>query len=259
MIGSVSMMSSTSSAIYDVQVRHRRLSGIHHDFSQKMSLLYLNVDELPALFSRSRFFRPQRWAAHGYVRDAYFPGTDSLRATITQHINHQLGFTVRGPITLLTQASHFGFLFNPVSFAYCFDEQHNLSAVCAEITNTPWGERHYYAVDCRVKKSARFAKQFHISPFQPFAQDYHWQFSAPQRDIHVHMTNRTAGKPVFHAELHGRRTAWSESALAERCVRRPLQSLQTIARIYYEAGKLWWKKAPFYSHPKHHSAHPASA
>jgi uncharacterized protein len=251
-------MSPVASAIYDVSVRHRRLDQIRHDFSQKLSLLYMNIDELPQLFSRSRIFRPQRWAAQGFVREAYFPGNGSLRSSIVGHVADQLGFTVHGPITLLTQASHFGFIFNPVSFAYCFDQQHKLSAVCAEITNTPWGERHYYAVDCRTKKTARFAKRFHISPFQPFAQQYFWKFAEPHSDIHIHMTNSTQGTPVFHAELHGQRKPWSEMALAERCIRRPLQCLQTIARIYCEAGRLWWKKAPFFSHPQHVQPSPPS-
>ncbi len=48
---------------------------------------------------------------------------------------------------LLTQLRYFGFHFNPVNFYYCYDEADTLRWVLAEVRNTPWNERHYYAVD----------------------------------------------------------------------------------------------------------------
>ena len=51
----------------------------------------------------------------------------------------------QGPIRLLTQLRSFGLCFNPVSFYYCFDERRRAcERVLAEVTNTPWGERHAY-------------------------------------------------------------------------------------------------------------------
>ena len=48
---------------------------------------------------------------------------------------------------LLTNLRTLGHCFNPVSFYYCFDDAENLEAVVAEVTNTPWGERHAYVLD----------------------------------------------------------------------------------------------------------------
>ena len=58
-----------------------------------------------------------------------------------------------------------------------------VAAVLAEITNTPWGERHHYVVPAAAgaapRLCARFDKQFHVSPFQPMEQQYVWTMSLP--------------------------------------------------------------------------------
>ena len=73
--------------------------------------------------------------------------------------------------------------FNPVSFYYCFDAAGAaLEAVVAEVTNTPWGERHAYVLrlrGARRRGARRVAKAFHVSPFMPMDHDYDWR-SAPR-------------------------------------------------------------------------------
>ena len=102
-----------------------------------------------------------------------------------------------GPIRLLTHLRFFGYSFNPVSFYYCFDAPDSrVETIVAEITNTPWKERHAYVlpVTGAARRGARawrfsFDKQFHVSPFMPMDMRYEWCFSAPGEGLHVHMEN----------------------------------------------------------------------
>jgi DUF1365 family protein len=62
-------------------------------------------------------------------------------------LEHRTGSAPAGPIRLLTHLRTFGHCFNPVSFYYCFTPQEQLDAVVAEVTSTPWGERHAYVLE----------------------------------------------------------------------------------------------------------------
>jgi DUF1365 family protein len=51
--------------------------------------------------------------------------------------------------------------------------------VLAEVRNTPWNERHYYAVD--GQQARPLEKAFHVSPFNPMDMVYHWRFNRPAK------------------------------------------------------------------------------
>ena len=78
---------------------------------------------------------------------------------------------LKAPIRLLTHLRYFGYVFNPVSFYYCYRSDGELTCIVAEITNTPWSERHAYVLaveDARPRGRSlhwSFAKAFHVSPF----------------------------------------------------------------------------------------------
>ena len=86
-----------------------------------------------------------------------------------------------GPIRLLTHLRSFGHCFNPVSFYYCFDAGERLQAVVAEVTNTPWGERHAYVLGgaATARWPSAFDKELHVSPFMGMDQRLRAGASAP--------------------------------------------------------------------------------
>src|SRR5436309_4705664 len=124
----------SASAIYEGSVRHRRFAERHNEFSAGLALAYLDLDELPGLLGgRLVAKRP------GIVR---FRAADYLAGDA---LRRRTGTS--GPIRLLTNLRTFGHCFNPVSLYYCFeDDGQTLGSVVAEVTNTPWGERHSYVI-----------------------------------------------------------------------------------------------------------------
>ena len=159
-------------------------------------------------------------------------------------------------ITLITNLRVFGYVFNPVSFYYCFGaDGRSLEAVVAEITNTPWGERHAYVVRAGPDGAVcAFAKRFHVSPFFGMEQVYRWTLGAPGERLRVEMRNEEGGREVFGAVLSLRRRAWSAGALWRTALGLPLMAWKVHAAIYWQALRLWVKGVPFHVHPAKRAA-----
>ena len=243
------------SALYKGRVQHSRLGPKPHAFGYKVALLYLDLDELPELLPESRLWSSTRPAPVWFRRADYMgPADVPLRQAVHDRIESELGRRPEGPVRVLTQARTLGYLFNPVSFYYGFDGAGELDFVAAEITNTPWRERHTYVLDGRrqgahAKLRARFQKSFHISPFFDMDQDYDWRFSAPAERLDIHMTSLEGGAPVFHAGLECTREELSAASLRRSFLRAPLQTVGVHAAIYLQAARLRLKGIPFHTHP----------
>lgn len=156
---------------------------------------------------------------------------------------------------MLTHVRLLGYVFNPVTFYYCFGTDERLEAVVAEITNTPWGERHAYVLGTSASGEARlrFKKAFHVSPFHGMDQEYDWRITAPSAQLSVAMTNLAGGQAVFHAALQCARRPITGTSLAAALLRHPFQTFLVHAAIYWQAARLWLKRTPFHEHPGTHT------
>ncbi len=141
-------------------------------FRYRLALAYVDLDELRGLLA-GRLVDPRpglvRFRRRDYLGDAGHP----LATAVRDEVQRQSGRRPDGPIRLLTQLRSWGHCFNPVSFYYCFDpDGDRLEHVLAEVTNTPWGERHAYVISRsssaagQVPRSpANSTKRLHVSPF----------------------------------------------------------------------------------------------
>jgi DUF1365 family protein len=238
------------SAIYIGSVEHHRHTPREHRFRAQLGLLYLDLDEIDRVFSLTPWWRQELPAPASFRRSDYLAGPPNLADAARDRVHAILGYRPSGPVRLLTQVRQFGHVFNPVSFYYCFDQSERLSAVLGEITNTPWGERHCYAIDARTKYEGAFAKCFHVSPFMDMQQTWHWQFSKPSALLQVGMRSSVQDECVFTANLTLHRRRLNAANLHALLARFPLHSLQVLARIHWEALRLWMKGVPFVPHPR---------
>jgi len=246
----------TRSALYLGRVSHVRHGPRRHEFAYGLGLLSLDLDELPTLRLGPLFgverARPLSFRRRDYRGDASRP----LKDVVLDDVEAAAGIRPAGPVHLLTMVRWLGWVFNPVSFYYCYDaDGTTLRAVLAEITNTPWSERHAYVVAARPGAAAgpvegSFAKTFHVSPFFPMEQRYHWRLSVPGDSLEVEMRSEQEGREVFRAALRMRREPLTRARLAAAALRHPLGARRVLAAIYWQALRLWLKGTPFFEHPR---------
>lgn len=246
----------TASALYEGWVRHRRLEPVEHEFRVKLFMAYLDLGELPEVLDASRLWSARRPALAWFRRADYLGDPRRpLRTAVLDAVEERTGTRPDGPVRVLTQVRTLGYLFNPVSFYYCFDPAgERVEAVLAEVSNTPWRERHVYAV-ARGEQAgqvlhARIGKDFHVSPFLGMDAEYEWRLSAPGRDLQVHIESRRDGRPQFDATLALERREATPAALRRALVRHPLMPLRVVGGIYAQALRLKLKGAPYHAHPR---------
>jgi DUF1365 family protein len=253
-----------NSALYTGWIRHRRFGPARNAFRYRIFMSFIDLAELPGLFD-GRWFWSARRPCLAWFRRADFLGPSDvpLDVAVRDLVEQRTGRRPTGPIRLLTHLRFFGASFNPVSFYYVYDERDaRVETIVAEITNTPWKERHAYVLPVSAAKRSggrawryRFDKQFHVSPFMPMDMRYHWLFGAPGDGLHVHMENwvlendgRDPGV-VFDATLNLSRVPMTAGTLARALLRFPLIPLRVLALIHWQALKLLWKRVPFHTHP----------
>jgi DUF1365 family protein len=246
------------SAVYEGWIRHRRFAPVRNDFRHRVFLMYLDLAELPGLFDPYLFWSARRPSAAWFRRADYHgnPATP-LDQEVRDLVEARLGFRPEGPVRLLTHLRYFGYVLNPVSFYYCFDrEDRRVVAIAAEITNTPWNERHAYVFGDRGNLASHpawrrylFRKSFHVSPFLDMGIDYDWRFREPGGTIAVHMADFEKGERIFDATLFLRRRRLCAGTLYSALLRYPLMTARVAGAIYWQAMRLWMKRAPFYTHP----------
>ncbi len=221
-----------------------------------MFMMYLDLAELPELFDGTPCWSARRRALAWFKRADYLgPANVPLDHAVRDLVEARTGARPKGPIRLLTHLRYFGYCMNPVSFYYCFDESGaTLETIVAEITNTPWKERHQYVLPvadaaARLKRFG-FDKDFHVSPFLPMDMQYRWSFNQPEDRLFVHMQNHRNGEQMFDATLALKHQPVSTFRLLCILATFPLMTLKVIAAIHWQALRLWVKRTPVFDHPR---------
>ena len=250
------------SAIYTGWVRHRRYAPTHHEFRYPLFMMYLDLDELSQVFEPFWCWSMRRRALAEFRRSDYHGDhKHSLAAAVRATVRAQTDLAVEGPIRMLTHLRYFGYAFNPVTFYYCFDRSGTrIESIAAEITNTPWKQRHTYVMPVTAETPREpvmrfeFDKTFHVSPFMPMDVRYDWRFSTPGDALLVHMKNFRDGQRAFDATLKLTREEISHRSMAKALMSFPAMTAKVTTAIYWQALRLWLKRTPFFAHPVTRSA-----
>ena len=276
------------SCLYQGTVTHRRLRPFEHAFSYRLFCVYLDLAELDRIFRGRWCWSTSRPAPAWFRRSDHFGDPAApLDECVRELVQQQTGRRPTGSIRLLTHLRYFGYVINPISLYYCYDETGTTIEACvAEVTNTPWGERHCYVLPDPIRKESVAElvrvqpareeaevsrlqlpgdantpdlwspKELHVSPFLPMEMRYRWQLTAPAEHLTVGIENFDADGRAFSAGLRLQRRPLTTWQLSRALLRFPCITAQIAAGIYWQAAKLWWKGARFHPHPRHRAAPP---
>jgi len=246
-----------ASCAYEGWVRHRRYVPVAHELRMRLFMLYLDLDELPELFDGYRLASARGRALCEFRRADYLGDpARPLAAEVRALVEARSGVRGGGPVRLLTSVRCFGQVFNPVSFYYCFDEPAaRVEAVVADVTNTPWGERHAYVLVPDAERppgsvmAGSFEKEFHVSPFMGMDHTYRWRMTAPREQLIVHLASERERRLAFDATLSLERRALTPAALNRLLARYPLLTLRVLGQIYAHGLRLWLRGARYFPNP----------
>tara|TARA_B110000014_G_scaffold246815_1_gene219847 strand:+ start:23 stop:784 length:762 start_codon:yes stop_codon:yes gene_type:complete len=242
--------------IYKGSIRHRRFTPVMQSFNYSIFMTFFDINKIESIFKKSILWNVNKFGLMSFQRKDYHGDPNiSLDSAVRQTIYQEKSIKIEGPIRILTHLRYFGYCFNPVSFYYCYNKNDTkVQIIMAEVTNTPWNERHTYFIDS--KKNNNFLehldKEFHVSPFWDMDHKYEWYFTSPTEKLFVNMKNFKSKQKVFDVVLDlNQRIEMNFYNLLLHTLTYPFLTLMVYLRIHYQALKLWLRGVKYVDHPKY--------
>lgn len=252
-------IANPASALYRGYVRHRRFGARTRTFTYHVFMVYLDLQELDQIFAQSRYWSHRRFALAWLRNKDFLDGSERpLYDGVADMVEQHCGRRPTGPIRMLTNLRYFGFIINPITCYYCFDDAgKKLQTIVAEVTNTPWGQRCHYLLDVSATESSKtlhkqqldFIKAMHVSPFQPMDVTYRWYGKTPAHRLLVHLDVLRQQQRIFDASLVLSKVPINAKNMNRYILKYPWMTLKVFAAIYWQAALLWLTKFTYYPNP----------
>jgi uncharacterized protein len=243
------------SALYKCLVMHNRLSPKKHRFTYNVFMAWLDIDLLEATGKKLSLFSYNKSNVFSFHDTDHFKYTEGDARNVLntrQKLNLYLqskGITqMPGKVFLLTHVRMFGYVFNPVSFYFCYNEQGACTFVVTEISNT-FGEMKLFLVD--TKNGEHFEqdaqKFFYVSPFTEMDTEFEFRYKIPGEKLNIQINVKDkSGEKFFISTLTGQSKVLNDSRLGWYVMRFPFITLRVMLAIHWQALKLWLKKIPYH-------------
>jgi DUF1365 family protein len=215
------------------QVIHRRVEPVSHGFRYRLAMYRLDLDELDTLDAGLRLFGVDRARPVSFHRADHLADVRGrvLAAGVTDRIER---------IEVVANCRVFGYVFNPVSFFFCYAGGERLAAIVSEVNNT-FGESHVYVLDVQGPLDWREKKVFHVSPFFTLDGTYRFRFDVTPEHIEAGIDLYRSGKPHFVSRLSLDRRPLTDRTVAGALLGYPFVTAKIVGAIHWEALRLWWK------------------
>jgi hypothetical protein len=147
-----------------------------------------------------------------------------------------------------------GYVFNPVSFWFCHNQQHQLGAVLCEVNNT-FGERHYYLLHnadlspITEHQTLCSQKVFHVSPFYPVDGEYKFQFKLKENQRYISIDYFKNNTLNLKTAISGKAISLRDRHLLTTFLSMGFATVMVVYKIHWQALKLWIKGATFHKKP----------
>jgi DUF1365 family protein len=248
---------------------HARFAPRRHRFLYRIFLFALDLDEIETLPGRLGFFSAERFNLYSFHDRDFLPVDERVHprradahaaATPTATLKARvIAFAARhgvdlagGRVFLVTLPRVFGYLFNPVSFYFCFDRTGAPAAAIAEVTNTFREVKPYFlaadaATAARGEFRLRIPKQFYVSPYSDVDVAFDFTLRCPGERLSIQIDDYAGRERTLTSTLTGARRELTSARLAWFALKYPLLTLRIIALIHWHALLLWGKRVPWFA------------
>jgi DUF1365 family protein len=244
-----------NSCLYECSVMHHRLEPKEHQFRYRIFMFALDLDELDEVARRIPFFSRNRANVYAFRDSDHLPlGQPTAKENLVAFLaQHGIRFPPTGRITLITLPRVLGYIFNPVSFYFCHDDEGAPLCAVVQVSNT-FGEMKPYLVreftDGNLFRLIT-PKHFYVSPFSALDLAFDFKLRIPAEELEIHIDDRVGERRVLLSALAGRRAPLTTAKLAWFTLKYPLITLKVITLIHGHALLLWLKRLPWHRKEDH--------
>lgn len=233
------------SCIYSGNVIHRRFKPKNHLFKYKVFSLLIDLDELNTLHKRLGIFSYNKFNLISFydVDHGARDGT-SIKRWVVQNLKKNKINSSRIRIKLLCYPRILGYVFNPLSVFFIYNQQSKLIAIFYEVKNT-FGEQHTYIFKINKQQQALqhdCSKKFYVSPFLEMNCTYYFKIAQPGNTISIVINQHDELGKILYASQDGTKKILTNASLIKTYLEHPLMTFKVIVAIHFEAMKLWLKR-----------------
>ena len=234
------------SCLYECIIMHDRQRPQRYRFAHKIFMFYLDLDELPQLSSFSGLLGYNQSRVYDFKdRDHITGGLTSVKDGIRAFLKTRGGEDKIQRIGLMTNLRTFGYIFNPVSFYFCFDAQNNPVCVVVEIGNT-FGELKYFYLGPEKRSGQVFGdrqvKYYYISPFTDLDNQLDFKIQVPDERLNITIDTLKSGDKFFISSMTGLRKDLTTANLLMCTIKYPWVTFKVIFLIHWHAAVLHFVK-----------------
>jgi DUF1365 family protein len=246
---------SDAATLYRGEVMHARLKPFGHRFSYRVFSLLIDLDRLDEAAAAARLFSVNRPGVVSFHESDHAAEAGESARGHADRLLAEAGLERRAArVLLLCYPRVLGYVFNPISVYFAYDQAGELVAMIYGVRNT-FGQRHSYVACVEPgEKSAAGVRQersklFHVSPFIGMDARYHFRVLPPGKAVRLRILETEGGAPVLSAAFSGSAQPLGDPALATCLLKIPFMTWKIMLGIHWEALKLWLKGARFHSSP----------
>ncbi len=237
-------MNLFNSCIYTGFVTHRRFKPKRHFFTYKTFSLLIDLNEIEKLSKKIRFFSYNKFNILSFYNIDHGPRDgSSLVGWVKNTLANAKIDIGSGTIKLLCYPRFFGYVFNPLSIFYCYDENLHLKAILYEVKNT-FSEQYTYVFSASSSSNLilhRCEKKFYVSPFMEMKTFYNFRLLNPEKILKIFIKQRDIEGTLLTACQVGKKIEINTKNLFFQFLTHPFMSFKVILAIHFEAFRLWMK------------------
>ena len=236
-----------NSNIYEGKVIHKRFKPKFHFFKYNVFSLFLDLDEINLIQRKIKIFSSNSFNILSFYDKDHGPrdGSDLKKWVIENLKSNNIQFE-NIKIKLLCYPRIFGYVFNPLSIFFVYDNQSKIIAILYEVKNT-FGEQHTYIFKTNDNDIIinNCNKKFHVSPFMDLNSTYNFKILKPGKNLSVIIDQRDSQGKLLFASQDGQKVQLNSKNLIISYLKHPLMTFKIISAIHFEALRLWLKRIRF--------------